>query len=331
MRALRRIRVNSKKTVITIVVSIFILLTGLPALAQSIPSDFAAKLDQARKLEREIADLEDQLAIAQRDWLATAQRLEDVEKKILDCYLKIDAAEQNVDNARRELNSSLRSMYVDGQRDALVEMFSASDISEFVTKYDYMTKVAQHQADAYKVLKAKRDKLRKTQEQLQAFKREQASLAAGSKVTALESLISQKKGQLADLDGALISSQVPSTLSPTPTDFNPDRVFSQPDENAFVSTGQILSGYSSWYGNEFDGKPTSSGEVFNQYGFTCAHKTLPFGTWLRVTFLGRSVIVRVNDRGPFVKGRMLDLSRGAAEAIGLSGVEWVDCEIVVPK
>ena len=330
MRALRRITVNSKKTIIAILLSIFIMSSGLPVLAQTIASDFAAKLDQARKLEREIADLEDQLAMAQRDWLATAQRLEEVEKSILDCYLKIDAAEQGVENASRKLNNGLRSMYINGQRDALMEMFSASDLSEFVTKYDYMTKVAQQQADAYRELKAKREKLRKTQEQLQAFKREQARLAAGSNVAALESLISQKKGQLADLDGALISSQVPSTLSPAPTDFSPGRVFSQPDENAFVSTGQILSGYASWYGNEFDGKPTSSGEVFNQNGFTCAHKTLPFGTWLRVTFLGRSVVVRVNDRGPFVQGRMLDLSRGAAEAVGLSGVEWVDCEIVVP-
>jgi len=75
----------------------------------------------------------------------------------------------------------------------------------------------------------------------------------------------------------------------------------------------------SWYGPEFHGRPTASGEIFNMYDLTCAHRTLPFGTRLRVTNPenGRSVIVTVNDRGPFVRGRDLDLSYGAARAIGL--------------
>ena len=78
-------------------------------------------------------------------------------------------------------------------------------------------------------------------------------------------------------------------------------------------------GIASWYGNEFHGRMTASGEVFDQYAYTAAHRTLPFGTYLQVTFLdsNKSVIVRVNDRGPHVSSRVLDLSRGAAEAIGL--------------
>lgn len=85
------------------------------------------------------------------------------------------------------------------------------------------------------------------------------------------------------------------------------------------------------YGDDFDGRPTASGEIFDQYAFTCAHKTLPFGTWLLISFRGRSVVVKVNDRGPAAAGRMLDLSKGAADAIGLTGVQWVDCELVVPR
>lgn len=73
----------------------------------------------------------------------------------------------------------------------------------------------------------------------------------------------------------------------------------------------------SWYGPKFHGRPTSSGERFNMYGLTCAHKTLKFGTRLRVTNPenNKSVIVTVNDRGPFIRGRELDLSYGAAKAI----------------
>ena len=75
----------------------------------------------------------------------------------------------------------------------------------------------------------------------------------------------------------------------------------------------------SWYGPKFHGRRTASGETFNMHNLTCAHKTLPFGTKLQVTNLTneRSVRVIVNDRGPFVRGRELDLSYGAAKRIGL--------------
>lgn len=74
-------------------------------------------------------------------------------------------------------------------------------------------------------------------------------------------------------------------------------------------------------------KRTASGEHFNPHGMTAAHKTLPFGTRLRVCLNG-CVVVRINDRGPFVRGRSLDLSRGAAAAIGLSGVAAVRVEVM---
>tara|TARA_Y100000401_G_scaffold48000_1_gene37178 strand:- start:868 stop:1209 length:342 start_codon:yes stop_codon:yes gene_type:complete len=80
-----------------------------------------------------------------------------------------------------------------------------------------------------------------------------------------------------------------------------------------AATGTMLS---SWYGPYFHGRLTANGEVYNQWGYTAAHKTLPFGTWLRVCYQ-RCVNVRINDRGPFIGPRELDLSRGAAEAIGL--------------
>jgi rare lipoprotein A len=75
----------------------------------------------------------------------------------------------------------------------------------------------------------------------------------------------------------------------------------------------------SWYGPTFHGRRTASGQVFDQERLTAAHKTLPFGTKLRVTNLrnGRSVMVTVNDRGPFVRNRQLDVSLGAARRLGL--------------
>ena len=94
------------------------------------------------------------------------------------------------------------------------------------------------------------------------------------------------------------------------------------DSNAAVTpssgSGRSFSGMASFYGNE-SGSKTASGQRFNQNALTAAHRTLPFGTKLRVTHGGRSVVVTINDRGPFVHGRVLDLSTAAAREVGITG------------
>jgi len=105
------------------------------------------------------------------------------------------------------------------------------------------------------------------------------------------------------------------------------------DANAAITpsagSGHSFSGMASFYGNE-SGHQTASGQRFNENAMTAAHRSLPFGTKLRVTHKGQSVIVTINDRGPFIKGRVLDLSTGAARAVGLtsSGVGHVTAEVV---
>ena len=92
-------------------------------------------------------------------------------------------------------------------------------------------------------------------------------------------------------------------------------------------------GEASWYGPGFNGKKTASGETFNMYKLTAAHKKLPFGTKVKVTNLqnGKSVIVIINDRGPFVKGRIIDLSKKAAQQIGLIQAGHAPVSIVILK
>jgi rare lipoprotein A len=105
------------------------------------------------------------------------------------------------------------------------------------------------------------------------------------------------------------------------------------DANAAIAatsgSGRSFSGMASFYGNE-SGSKTASGQRFNQNAMTAAHKTLPFGTKLKVTHGSRSVVVTINDRGPFIRGRVLDLSTGAARAIGLTsaGVGRVVAEVM---
>ena len=94
-----------------------------------------------------------------------------------------------------------------------------------------------------------------------------------------------------------------------------------------AATGHTFSGVASFYGNE-SGRETASGQRFNENALTCAHRSLPFGTKLKVSHGGRSVVVTVNDRGPFVHGRVLDLSTAAARALGIEGLGQVTAEVV---
>lgn len=97
----------------------------------------------------------------------------------------------------------------------------------------------------------------------------------------------------------------------------------------FTTTNISFEGEASWYGPGFEGNTTANGDIFDSRLYTVASKTLPFGTYLYVEYQGRGVVVYVNDRGPYSGTRILDLSRAAAEAIGISGVGWVRAEIIV--
>jgi rare lipoprotein A len=127
----------------------------------------------------------------------------------------------------------------------------------------------------------------------------------------------------------------PNQVKPAPAS-NPASVTpaEKPKTSQAVKTSSRprKKGMASWYGPGFHGRRTASGETFNSSSLTAAHRYLPFGTRVRVTNLrnGRSVVVRINDRGPFSGGRVIDLSRGAAAIIGVfqSGVAPVVLEVL---
>lgn len=109
----------------------------------------------------------------------------------------------------------------------------------------------------------------------------------------------------------------------------------EPEKSVKVSTGKVLltlEGVASYYAMDFHGKLTSNGETFDMNALTAAHRTFPFGTKIRVTNLENnlSVVVRVNDRGPFIEGRMIDLSMAAAKEINLvkTGTARVRLEVI---
>ncbi len=101
---------------------------------------------------------------------------------------------------------------------------------------------------------------------------------------------------------------------------------------SYFHSGNVQKGIASWYGSDFHGKLTSNQEIYNMHALTAAHKTLPFGAYVRVTNLnnGRSIVVRINDRGPFIKGRIIDLSFAAAKKVGMdiTGVAPVKIKVL---
>jgi rare lipoprotein A len=143
----------------------------------------------------------------------------------------------------------------------------------------------------------------------------------------------------AEQDALLVANKLRSLLSRGPAVAPLKQVEGKPKPQAAVSNDdgawnvtRTYRGEASWYGPGFDGNLTANGERFNQNALTAAHPSLPFGTRIRVTNQnnGRSVVVRVNDRGPYAGGRIVDLSAGSADVIGLtaSGVAPVSLEVL---
>jgi rare lipoprotein A len=126
--------------------------------------------------------------------------------------------------------------------------------------------------------------------------------------------------------GGCVTAPAPQKVPGQPAPYRVDGNWYQPMNDA---AGFKERGIASWYGKKFHGRKTSSGEVYDMYGMTAAHKTLPLGTYVRVRNLenGKEIDVRVNDRGPFVAGRILDLSYTGAKKLDIVGPGTAPVEI----
>jgi rare lipoprotein A len=105
-----------------------------------------------------------------------------------------------------------------------------------------------------------------------------------------------------------------------------------PSANATPKRHWFQIGKASWYGGRFNGRQTANGETYDMYALTCAHRTLPLGSWVRITNLHNkmTLLLRVNDRGPMSSGLIVDLSYGAAQKLGVAGLAKVRIEAVSP-
>ncbi len=163
-----------------------------------------------------------------------------------------------------------------------------------------------------------------------AFKARSLRTALIAAAIGMAPLAASTAASPADGSLSLEASSVTVEIVPVAPAPLPEEAASAPVE--MPETTSLGSGTASYYASKFHGRRTASGEAFDNRAMTAAHRTLPFGSLVRVTnpATGRSVIVRINDRGPFTRGRMIDVSRAAAEELGLvaRGHATVELELI---
>jgi len=297
---------------------------------------------EADRLTYEILDLKTRSRKAVTDQEAVLAELQEIDASIASTREEVQALEEELDQCQEAYDKSLRMLYMRGDITELEVLLGAEELEEMWQDIDYYGRFIESESEVLGNLKNKLGELDLKKRDLKEAREKRARLAESLDVEGLDAKIAELEARLSRINDQLramnVGEKQPRAPAPDPPSWSVpppgkllDRVPSSPPLSDFERTGIIYSGYTTSYGADFHGRPTASGVIFNMYDFTCAHRTLPFGTWLLVTFQGRQVIVQVNDRGPFVPGRVLDLSYGSAQSLGLNGIQWTEFEIVVPR
>lgn len=322
--------------------------------ATSQPSDLQT-LDKQKMVEQ-VKDLEAEIDSIEKYYQAIQARLEVTQIELLSTYNQLEEAEQELAAKEEILNQRLRGVYREGKINILQVLLNTKNFSDFLTRLSFLGQVGQADARLVKSLQKQQALVKETKQLLDEKKQEQLTLRQQqkAKLALLETKRKEKKRALEKLTQeqqillAQEREQLRLELARRRASSIPlcvrirwvkARVYpylkstyitSEYMPRSFSTSGLTFYGEASWYGGKFNGQPTASGEIYNENDFTCASPTLPFDTYLAVSYGGRHVVVKVNDRGPFVKGRILDLSKAAAQALGL-GVGYVRIEIVRPN
>ena len=337
-------------------VLVLMILTLLPAAALAKPpvqqrlararEERASALAEARAAANRLADLQQQYAEveAQADQAAGA---------VVDALIRERELRGELAQAQALIDQRAAAAYRSGpgvflnallESRSFAELIDANELIESAVEYDVsqateVLEAAQKAHDIRRDLEDARASLARRQQRLAGLLTEmrvvlddaqRAERAAGLRVAALEreqhrlELAEQRNEQRVQLLEGIDQSELLAMLGPTG-----GRGCAIPHKLA--RTGQRFTGEASFYGDEFAGQATATGAIFDPDLFTAAHRTLPLPSFLHVTYQGRCATVLVNDRGPYVDGRVLDLSEGAATYLGLPGVGIVSAEILTTK
>lgn len=326
--------------------------TATTPTAGSVVSSITPALDEATK---KALELEDRIELAAQDTIALEQRISVVNVRILSQENDLDEALLELERARNRFDERIVDMYKAGLSSPISILLSARSVSDFYARAVMMARIVAEDVAIYREAQRASQEaefvasvLDDMKKQLVVLRRTYDARLAESKKALDEqrkliTLLSEQGRQLVIARQAAakrsrrewLESSIPVGV---PIRFIPALLettgqtylvsYYQPLDYAVA--GEPFTAVCSWYGNEFNGRPTASGQIFNEDDLTCASRTLAFGTRIALSRGDKRVIVVVTDRGPFIEGRDLDLSKAAARALGFSGVEMVDAVYVRP-
>jgi peptidoglycan hydrolase CwlO-like protein len=344
---------RSKATVLVLA-----LLAAATFAAPPARADVGQQLARARQAHqralRQVHTLEDALDGLLVRYDTIARKAGHAAIRLVDRSRDVAAADAAVDGARDELRTRVRTAYELGPGSMLEAFLSAETLADISVAHEYTSRALSFDAHvldklqhAEAMLVSRQHAAEDAQSRLEAQRRHLARLLVQMRHTlnaarriadrfglqvqrlqAQQEAVDAAAAQQTGLGGLSVGatgadqSALLGLLGPTG-----GRTCGTPD--GLTDTGQSFSGNASWYGWDFAGQSTANGAIFDPRLFTAANRWLPFGTFLRVRYAGRCAIVLVNDRGPYVDGRVLDLSMAAAEYLGV-GVSYVTADILVP-
>ena len=313
------------------------------------------------KMERMRGDLDSGIAAYEE----ASDKLAATRAKIAENGKRLEKLDQSIKDGQERLAGRAEYQYRIGTPGMIDVLFGASSFEDFSARLFVFSEIAKQDDELLTSIKSERAEAIALRAELK--EREKAQVAERDEVASrrasvqkqvdaqeayLDSLSAEVSALVAAEDRAKAAAQVTSKASSTPIRApKPTKapiskagaivmatVEGRSGKYAVLSgdpmnyrpTGVKFSGVTTMYGNDDNGTGTASGRRFDENEFTCAHKTLPFGTRLAVSKGGKSVIVTVTDRGPYTPGRMLDLTRRSARYLGVDGVGKVTVEIVQP-
>ena len=315
----------------------------LVAAGASAPGAAAADLETLRERAQRLGDSVSEL---ERELNALNQTREQLATEIAGSSAEIGILETGVNDAEDRYQEALDryveravAAYKSGPTEDIALLLSTTTIDDFFTMVQVQQRAAADDQEALELLRTTKEAAERVQEEIDD--RKQRLLEQSARVEAvagqIEARLEERRSVLGDLTQEVERLEEVARAAAADA-ASPDSAFLdllQPSGPApgipdgFAGTGVSFEGIASWYGPGFEGNPTASGDIFDPSLFTAASLDLPLGTWLYVTHAGRGVVVLVNDRGPYIDDRVLDLSQAAAEAIGISGLGWIEAEVLV--
>jgi rare lipoprotein A (peptidoglycan hydrolase) len=333
---------------------------ALPPVATSTPTTFGASVDATTA---QVLTLLTSITDVQAEQIAIDNRIAVASTHALDQASRLDRVNAEFESAQAAFDENTIALYKFGGLGAFALLLDASSWDDFVARVTLLTRIIDLDRQTLEEASVVADQAQFQAAQLQRL---QASLAAlrdlkASRLQVLQSAQAQERSMLALLSPAgtlAVDARERQTAAlrarwraasvpvGTPIHRLTGRVLphagnylvSQYQYRTYRSQNIGFRATASWYGTDFNGLETASGELFNADDFTCAHPSLPFGTWLAIarrdplTKADRRIVVVVNDRGPFAEGQDLELSQAAADALGMTsmGVATVSVEQVTP-